>query len=481
MPSVVQGTISFQKKAKERPFQAFGAAAKVWSCRDDQILVVGPARTGKSRALLEKAHYCAMKYPGARILLVRKTRGSMSESVLQSYEEDVLQDGHPVLNGSKRSIRQEYIYPNKARIIPAGMDNPEKVLSSEYDMIFCFESLELTENDYEVLTTRLSHNAMPYRQIIMDCNPGSPTHWIRQKMLKGHFTVFESYHQDNPRWYNHKVKAWTKMGISYLNRLKRTTGIRYQRLYKGLWVAAEGVIYEVNQKHLLTRGIHFKQSNGEIPKEWRRIRAIDFGFTKPFVCHWYAIDPDGRMYLYREIYMTHRLVRDHARLIVTLSAGENIEATVADWDAEGRADLESNGVPTIQAYKAWESGKEAVQDRLRIAGDGKPRLYFLEDSLVEADPLLEEISHPIKTVQEVDQYIYKRKKGDVSEKEEPIDEYDHGMDTMRYAVCYVDRVGEGMVIMKGESAEVVERPGSLAASINSVNSTPSTDDFCVYV
>jgi len=65
-----------------------------------------------------------------------------------------------------------------------------------------------------------------------------------------------------------------------------------------------------------------------IPDDWRRFRAIDFGYTNPFCCQWWAVDGDGRMYLYREVYMTRRTVREHARTIAEYSDGERIEATV---------------------------------------------------------------------------------------------------------------------------------------------------------
>jgi hypothetical protein len=67
----------------------------------------------------------------------------------------------------------------------------------------------------------------------------------------------------------------------------------------------------------------------DIPADWRRIRSIDFGYTNPFVCQWWAIDPDGRMYRYREIYRTRRLVSDHAAEIRKLSAGESIAFNVS--------------------------------------------------------------------------------------------------------------------------------------------------------
>jgi hypothetical protein len=138
----------------------------------------------------------------------------------------------------------------------------------------------------------------------------------------------------------------------------------------GLWVQAEGVIYEGwdEQTHVIDAF--------PIPDDWRRFRVIDFGYTNPFVCQWWAVDNDDRMYCYRQIYHTKRTVKVHAQKINQLSVGENIEATICDHDAEDRATLEENGIRTQPADKAVSVGIQRVQERLKIQGDGKPRVFF---------------------------------------------------------------------------------------------------------
>jgi len=152
------------------------------------------------------------------------------------------------------------------------------------------------------------------------------------------------------------------------------------------------------------------------------------------------MDPDGRLFMYREIYMTHRLVEDHARQINTLSQGERIAATIADHDAEDRATLERYGIPTIAAMKAVSLGIQAVQIRMRKSGDGKPRIFIMAGALVEADPILLNAKKPVCTEQEVESYIWIPTKDGKPNKEAPLKENDHGMDPARYLVCYVDDV-----------------------------------------
>ena len=40
----------------------------------------------------------------------------------------------------------------------------------------------------------------------------------------------------------------------------------------------------------------------EIPTEWIKFRAMDWGQAKPYACLWFAVDYDGNLYCYRELY-----------------------------------------------------------------------------------------------------------------------------------------------------------------------------------
>jgi PBSX family phage terminase large subunit len=416
-----------------------GAADSLMSTRDTEVLIEGPAGTGKSRAVLEKIHTAALKYPGMRALILRKTRESMTESVLVTYEEKVLGPNNPIASGPQRDNRAAYQYPNGSTIVVGGMkssgrDMRAKLMSTEYDLIASFESTELAESEWEDLLTRLRNGVMPYQQAIADCNPAGPMHWLNMRANRGGMVRLLSRHTDNPVLFDEKGEK-TEQGAKYLAVLARLTGVRLLRLLNGKWVAADGGVYEE-----YNADIHLIDSF-PIPPTWRRIRAIDFGYTNPFVCQWWAIDGDGRMYLYRELYKTKTLVEDHAKRILALSAGEQYEATVSDHDAEDRATLDRHGIDTMPAFKGVESGIQAVGERLRIAGDGKPRLFLMRGALVERDESLEEQHKPSWAAEEIEGYVYPKGQDGKPIKEEPVKVDDHSMDTMRYAVAYVDDVG----------------------------------------
>ena len=405
-----------------------GAARDLWRCRDHEIMVAGPAETGKTYGCLQKLDALLWKYPGALAVLVRKTLASLYTSVFRTYRLVVGPESPVRFYGGEKPEWADY--PNGSRLFFAGMDNPQKALSSERDFVYVNQAEELELGDWETLTTRATGRAgnAPYAQVIGDCNPGPPTHWI---LHRPSLRVLESRHEDNPALFDDDGRI-TDQGRRSLAVLDRLTGARRDRLRFGKWVQAEGVVYEGwdRRVHLVDRS--------EPPADWRRIRAVDFGYTNPFTCIWFAIDPDGRMYLYREIYMTGRTVAVHAEQIKALSAGERIEATVADHDAEDRATLHQCGIPTVKANKAVTVGIQAVAGRLRPAGDGKPRLFVMRDSLIERDPARSEARRPCCTAEEFDGYSWAKTPDGKPNREEPLKLDDHGMDALRYATMYVD-------------------------------------------
>ena len=118
--------------------------------------------------------------------------------------------------------------------------------------------------------------------------------------------------------------------------------------------------------------------------------------------------------------------------------GERIEATVTDHDAEDRATLERHGIPTRPAVKAVSVGIQAVSNRLKLAGDGKPRLFVCEGALVERDEALAAARKPVCTADEFEVYAWPKDASGRALREEPVKLNDHGMDAMRYACMYAD-------------------------------------------
>lgn len=412
-------------------YQPFGAVADLWLCKAQEVIISGPAETGKTRGALEKLNLLLWKYPGSQYAMIRKRYVDMPGSVIQTWEKkvlgDSLSDTGPITKfGGEKP--QFYDYPNKSRLWVGGLDNPGKTLSSERDGFYVNQAEELELNDWETLTTRATGRAgnAPYTQIFGDANPGSRTHWILERANEGKLTLLHSRHEDNPTLFYPATGLITPQGAIALGILDNLTGLRHARLRLGQWVSAEGQIYDYDPPiHLI--------DPFPIPSDFRRFRCVDFGLVHPLVCGWWAVDYDGRMYLYRQIYMTGRTVATHSGQIKSLSEGERIETTVCDHDAEDRQTLAENGIPNIAAKKDVLQGIGKVQDRLKKQADLKPRLFIFKDSLIEVDQTLKVAREPYAVEQEFDGYIWADTK-----KEQPVKVEDDGMDMTRYAVMYLD-------------------------------------------
>src|SRR5690349_19279244 len=299
----------------QRLYVPRGAAKTLLESRDEELVLDGPAGTGKSRVSLEKLYLAAAKYPGMRGLICRKVQRTIRQSAQVTFESKVLPVGSPV---SFHGGNHEYRFPNTSIIALGGLDKGSKIMSTEWDIIYVMEATELLEGDWEDLTTRLRNWVMPYQQIIGDVNPAAPTHWIKLRAQRGSLRMVQSKHEDNPELWDAERGEWTPKGKVYIEKLDRLTGVRKLRLRYGQWAAAEGMVYDTWDRaaNLIPRFT--------IPYLWRRWIAIDFGYTHAFVAQWWAEDPDGRLYMYRELYGTQRLVEDWAKSIVTYSRYETI-------------------------------------------------------------------------------------------------------------------------------------------------------------
>jgi PBSX family phage terminase large subunit len=419
-------------------YEPWGTARQIMSARDPELLVSGPAGTGKSRACLEKVHTMCLINPGMRALIVRKTLSSLGSTALVTFREHVakesLQVGHVEFYGGSPQEPPQYRYTNGSVIVVGGMDKATKIMSSEYDMIYVQEAIELTENDWEALTTRLRNGKVSFQQLLADANPSTPTHWLKQRCDRGLTRILNSKHEENPTLFT-REGTLTDVGRSYISKLDNLTGVRYARLRKGQWVAAEGLIYEDWDPN-----VHVVDKF-DIPEVWPRYWSIDWGYTNPTVIQMWAEDPDGRLFLYREFYMSRRIPADHAVAVLKVVApgGQWIEPKptfiVTDHDQNDRIAFERGvGLSSRNAKKDVLNGIQAVQSRIRIAGDGKPRLFLVRGALVERDNNLVDAKRPICTEEELPGYVW-----DISEgkqpKEKPVKEDDHGCDALRYMVA----------------------------------------------
>lgn len=422
---------------RNKPYTPYGNFVELFYHQGREVLLSGPAGTGKSLCCLNRIYMLAEQFPGCRCLIARKTRESMTESTLVTWESKVVPEGHPCLQGPSRRNRQSYVFPNGSEVVVGGMkqsgrDATQKVMSTDFDFIYIPEAIELQDDEYGKLVSRLRNNRSSFRQIISDTNPSHPKHWLKRRCDEGLCRMIETRHEDNPLLYDHARGDWTDMGREYLQGLDSLPGALRSRLRYGLWSQAEGVVY-ANWDESLHVTDPFP-----IPSHWKRACGVDFGYNDPFVCLWSAQDPDTkRIYVYREYVKTQDLVENHAAAMRILEAGEPIDDTVCDHDREGRATLEKHlRRGTLPANKRdIMAGVDVVQSFLKLQLDGKPLVQFFRTLYDTYDANMDAQKLATGILQEMHAYVWDTSAGRGA-KDRPLDRENHSQDCLRYLCMY---------------------------------------------
>lgn len=190
---------------------------------------------------------------------------------------------------------------------------------------------------------------------------------------------------------------------------------------KGRFASFYGAVYKT-----FSRSVHLVKPF-IIPKEWRRYRGFDFGFTNPFVCLWMAQDKDDNWYVYREYYKPKEVIGTHIEAVHRLSKF-NVEKylSIADPEnAENRKSMLTAGIPTKIARKDVAKGIECVQGKLKVKDDGKPSLFIFNTCR--------------HTAMEMASYHYPTGSKNKNPADVPVPKNDHCCDALRYVIYTVER------------------------------------------
>lgn len=389
-------------------YRPYGAALELFHNREPELMLSGPAGTGKSRASLEKLHLVAQKYAGCRLLMARLTRKSLTQTTMVTFEKKVL---HPLDHVHFRTGEQEYRYPNGSRLVVGGLDDPNKILSSEYDIAYVPEAVEIEVADWENLFGRLRYGVTPYNQILGDTNPGSTEHWIYKRWQADKLVMLWSEHEHNPELFNQETGELTGFGADYISRLDRMTGFRYQRLRLGKWVGAEGVVYPEFNPATMVATVDVR--------DWpTKVLGVDVGTRNPFAIERIAQAADERIHIGGEIYRSGMTSSEQV---------ETVERECDDFGAEGIfvdpsassliLQLEADGYPVMKATNDRRYGVAAVHDAMAKG--------------LTVDPSCAGF------LREVGLYAYP---ANATQRDDPVKKEDHAMDATRYGIVGINEL-----------------------------------------
>ncbi len=162
-----------------------------------------------------------------------------------------------------------------------------------------------------------------------------------------------------------------------------------------------------------------------IPRDWRKVRGVDFGWNNPLAMVWCAKDREGTWYVYDEHYRAQTLLADHAKEISRREwhQGEPYYGpTYADTaGARECAELRNeHGIVTTPARKSRNPGLEFLRSLMLPGPNGRPRLQIF--------------SKCKNLIREIQGYRYPEGTSGRNPGDEPMDKDDHSIDALRYAL-----------------------------------------------
>ncbi len=380
---------------------------------EEKYLAFGGARGGgKSWCVRVKALTLALKYPGIKIMIVRRTYPELRANHILPMMQMV-----PPAVAKFNESKKELTFSGGSMILYRYCESDKDMVryqGTEVDVLFIDEATQLTEEVFQMFKACVRGvNAFPKR-IYLTCNPGGVGHgWVKRLFVDRVYKTGER--AEDYEFIQSKVtdnKALLKAQPEYIEQLMALPPkLRDAWLY-GDWDIFEGQYFEEfrnapNPERRMTHVI----APFDPPRSWPRYRSYDWGYSKPFSCGWWTVDPDGRYYRILELYgctetanegvkwtqerqfaEIARTEREHPWL-----KGLNVNgvADPAIWgDGKGTlstADIAAKqGVYFEKGQNDRISGWMQMHYRLSFDSEGYPMLYVFEGckAFIRTIPLL---------------------------------------------------------------------------------------------
>ena len=361
-------------------------------------IAYGGARGGgKSWAVRTKSKLLAFRYPGIKILIVRKTYKELQNNHIEQLTAEL--EGFAKYNRSDKMFR----FPNGSTIsfgYCANEGDLGQYQGAEYDVVFIDEAGQLQESWIRKINLCVrGTNGFPKRTYYT-LNPGGPGHaYFKRVFVDRNFNPDED--PNDYFFIQAKVednKALMDTQPDYLRELENLPPTLRAAWKDGRWDVYEGQFFEdfrdVPEHYKDRRWTHVIEPF-EIPDGWTICRSYDFGYGKPFSCAWWAVDYDGTIYRIMELYGCTRTPNEGVKWTPDKQF-EEIHKTemqhpwlkgktiigVADpaiWDAsrgESVADTAARyGVFFTPGDNERIAGWMQCHYRLQFDEDGYPRMY----------------------------------------------------------------------------------------------------------
>ncbi|OUC52518.1 terminase [Eggerthia catenaformis] len=381
---------------------------KFWNFKGRYRVVKGSRASKKSKTAALWFIYNLMKYDKSNLLVIRKTYRTLKDSCFTDLKWACERLKVSSLWDFKLSPLEATYKPTGQKILFRGLDDPLKITSItvEYGYL-CWAWLEeayevMNEDDFNILDESIRGEMPDYlwKQWTITFNPWNDRHWLKKRFFDTHDDSILSMTT------NYICNEWLdEADLALFERMKRTNPRRYQVAGLGEWGVIEGLVYEnwKEQSFKLDDVIRFKLLGG-----------LDFGYTQDpsaFLVIFYDKD-NSKLYIWDEMYkkgLSNRKIYEEIKKMNY----KRIRIIADSAEPKSIDELRGYGLRIKGAAKGRDSIMNGIQ--------------FIQD--------LEIIIHPRCTnfLTEISNYVFDKDRfGKLINR--PIDDFNHLMDAMRYAI-----------------------------------------------
>lgn len=402
--------------------------AEFWNTKKTYVVCKGSRASKKSKTTALWHIVNLMKYPLSNALVVRKTERTLRSSCFADLVWAIDRLGvNRYWKSTVNPLELTYL-PTGQKILFRGLDDSFKITSiavsyGVLNFLWLEEAYEISkEEDFDRLDESI-RGLLPdgyFKRVTITLNPWSDKHWIKKR--------FFDEPQDNVLAMTtiYKINEWlSETDLRLFEDMKKRNPRRYQVAGLGNWGIVDGLVYEnwkeesftfISKAELVAR----EEKGEELPANYVvsnglvSVFGLDFGYTNdPSALFCGMLDKDNKkLYVFDEMYekgMSNKKIYE-----TIASMGYSKERITAD-SAEPKSIDELNGYG--MRIKAALKGRDSINNGIQ----------WIQD--------LEIIIHPRCTnfITEISNYIWKEDKFG-NKQNIPIDEYNHLMDAMRYAL-----------------------------------------------
>lgn len=391
-----------------------------WNFKGRYRVCKGSRASKKSKTTSLWFVYNIMKYPKANALVIRKTYATLKNSCYTDIKWAIERLGVSHLWKCTESPLEITYLPTGQKILFRGLDDPLKITSITVSIgqlcwLWIEEAYEITkEEDFDMLdeSIRGATSDGLFKQITITFNPWNEKHWLKKRFfdVKDDDILAMTTNYTCNEWLDDADKK-------VFEKMKVNNPRRYQVAGLGNWGVVDGLVYEhwsEQEFKLITKEDKENGKEGIIVDDLKPVTGLDFGYTNDpsaLFVGWLDIN-NKKLYVVDEMY---KKGLSNKRIYEEINRLGYIKRKIVCDSAEPKSIDELRGLG-VRAYPA-KKGKDSIMNGIQ----------WIQD--------LEIIIHPrcVNFLTEISLYVWDKDKFG-NNLNRPIDDFNHLMDAMRYAL-----------------------------------------------